>query len=235
MRIDIWSDVRCPFCYIGKHKFEKALEKFPHKEEVNVVWYSFQLDPNIKTNPEMSDAEYLAKAKGLSKAQVNQMLKGAEEMGKEMGLNFNFDQTKVANSLNAHRLIQLAKAKNLANETEEALFKSHFEEGKNIDDKMTLKEIGKSVGLKEEDLDRMLFTDEYKEQVEDDQLHAGEIGVRGVPFFVFVKKYDVSGALPVEAFLAVLHKTWEEYKGKENPNIIVNEGKSCDTSGNCDD
>ncbi len=214
MKVNIWSDVRCPFCYIGKHKFEKALEKFPHKEEVNVNWFSFQLDPNIKTDPETSDAEHLAKSKGMSKEQVEQMLNGAVQMGKEMGLNLNFDKTKVANSFHAHRLIQLGKTKGLDSEVEEALFKSHFEEGKNIDDRMTLREIGKSAGLKDEDLDRMLFTDEFAEKVEDDQVHAAEIGVRGVPFFVFDNKYAVSGAQPVEAFLEVLNKTWEERKNK---------------------
>lgn len=233
MQINIWSDIRCPFCYIGKHKFDKALEKFEHKDKVRVTWHSFELDPTIKTDPTQTESEYLAKTKGMSVEQLDQMLGGAKQMGKEMGLNLNFDKIKLANSFNAHRLIQLAKTKELDNEIEEALFKAHFEDGKSIDDKMVLKEVGKSVGLREEDIDRMLFTDEFKKEVEQDVQDAAKIGVRGVPFFVFNNRYAVSGAQPTEAFLEVLQKSWEEFD-QQNNNLIIEEGQSCDVDGNCD-
>lgn len=234
MKIKIWSDIRCPFCYIGKHKFEKALEKFAHKDDVIVSWHSFELDPTVKTDPEMSSTEYFAKTKGMGQEQVNQMMEGASNMGKEMGLTLDFENTKVANSFNAHRLIQLAKTQDLDNEIEEVLFKAYFEEGKNIDDKSVLREIGKEVGLKEVIVDRMLFTDEFKNEVEKDKQEAASIGVKGVPFFVFNNKYAVSGAQPEEAFLEVLEKSWEEYKSEHNPTLIVEEGQSCDADGNCD-
>lgn len=234
MEIKIWSDIRCPFCYIGKHKFEKALEKFAHKDEVNVSWYSYELDPTIKTDPEMSSKEYFVKTKGMALEQINQMTEGATQMGKDMGLTLNYEKTKVANSFNAHRLIQLAKTKYLDSETEEALFKAYFEDGANIDDKSVLREIGTSVGLREEDVDRMLFTDEFKKEVEKDKQEAAHVGVKGVPFFVFNNRYGVAGAQPEEAFLEVLEKSWKEFKKEDNPTLIVEEGQSCDVDGNCD-
>lgn len=232
MYVNIWSDIRCPFCYIGKHKFEKALEQFEHKDKVKIMWHSFELDPKIKTDPDKSDLDYLAESKGASKEQVQKMLDGAVKMGKEIGVTLNFEKSTVANSFNAHRLIQLAKANDLADEAEEALFEAHFKEGKNIDDKNSLREIGTSIGLKEADLDRMLFTDEYADKVEQDKKDAAKIGVNGVPFFVFNKKYAVSGAQPEDAFLEILEKSWAEYE-EENQPLIVNKGQSCDTDGNC--
>src|SRR5690606_29721069 len=119
MEINIWSDVRCPFCYIGKKKFETALEKFPQKGKVKVVWRSFQLDPNLKTDPESNTLEYFTKTKGVSEDQAKQMLGHATKMANEVGLEFNIEGSILANSLNAHRLIQFAKTKGLGNEIEE--------------------------------------------------------------------------------------------------------------------
>ncbi len=234
MEINIWSDVRCPFCYIGKHKFERALEKFGNKDKIKVIWHSFELDPNLKTNPELDPIQELADKKGLQVHQIRQMMEaGAGKMAREMGLTMNFENAVVANSFNAHRLIQLAKIKGLADEMEEALFEAHFRDSKNIDDKTILRELGQSVGLKEADLDRTLFTDEFADKVEQDKRTAAQIGVRGVPFFVFNNKYAVSGAQPEEAFLEVLEKSWSEYT-KANQPLIINEGRSCDVDGNCD-
>src|SRR5699024_7169163 len=151
----------------------------------------------------------------------------------EMELSMDFENTVVANSFNAHRLIQLAKTKGLAGKMEEALFKAHFEEGKNIDDKPSLRAIGLSVGIQEADLDRMLFTDEFYDKVEADKTAAARIGVRGVPFFVFHKKYALSGAQPEATFLEVLEKSWAEFDKEETP-LVVNQGQSCDTEGNCE-
>jgi|SRR5690625_460318 len=233
MEIKIWSDIRCPFCYIGKHKFEEALQQFKHKDKVHVQWFSFELDPNLVTDPDKSDMEHLSETKNMSPEQLQQITQTAVKMGEEMGLNFNFENTKLANSFNAHRLIQLAKTKSLDTEAEEALFKVHFEEGKNIDDKSVLREVGESIGLRPEDVDRMLFTDEFSKEVEQDKQEAASIGVRGVPFFVFNNRYAVSGAQPTEAFLEVLNKSWEEYEKANNPTLIIKDGKSCDIGGNC--
>ena len=232
MEINIWSDVRCPFCYIGKRKFEMALEKFPHKDKVKVIWKSFELDPNLKTNTKVSAMEHLSKAKGISKAQAEGMQQHVATVAKEIGLDFKSNKTIIANSFNAHRLIQLAKTKGLGNEMEEALFKAHFVEGKNIDDKETLLETGVSIGLDESDVNEIFTSDAFSKEVKEDEMQAQSIGINGVPFFVLNNKYAVSGAQSPETFSEVLEQTWEEYE-KENPALIVTEGESCSTDGNC--
>ena len=210
MTIDIWSDVRCPFCYIGKRNFEKALEKFPNKEAVNVNWHSFQLDPNLQTQPEVSSLDYFINAKNVSREQALQMFENVEKMASEAGLEMNPNTSVVANSFRAHLLIQLAKEKGRANDLKEALFKAHFSEAKNIDDKETLLEIAVSAGLEKEEAEQALDSDDFAYGVKQDEMLAQQIGVRGVPFFVFENKYGVSGAQPSETFLEVLEKVWKE-------------------------
>ncbi|HET8838807.1 MAG TPA: DsbA family oxidoreductase [Flavobacteriaceae bacterium] len=232
MQINIWSDVRCPFCYIGKKKFETALAQFPNKDKVEVVWRSFQLDPNLKTNPETSTLEYFMKNKGVSEQRAKQLFGHAAQMAREVGLEFNIEESVLANSWNAHRLIQFAKTKSLGNEVEEALFMAHFTEKKNIDDMESLVEIGTSIGLDEKETRKMLNSDAFAYEVKQDEMQAKNIGVTGVPFFVFNNKYAVSGAQPAEAFLQTLEKSWEEYD-KENPSWSIAEGDSCSPDGNC--
>ncbi|MGB7785090.1 MAG: DsbA family oxidoreductase [Salinimicrobium sp.] len=210
MTIDIWSDVRCPFCYIGKRKFEAALEEFPHKEEVQVNWHSFQLDPNLETQPEISTMDYFVKAKNVSEEQAREMFQNVEKMAAESGLEMDPNSSVVANSYKAHLLLQLAKEKGRANELKEQLFKAHFSEAKNIDDKESLLEIAVSAGLEKEEAEQALNSEEYAYAVKQDEMQAQQIGVRGVPFFVFENKYGVSGAQPSETFLEVLEKVWNE-------------------------
>ena len=232
MDINIWSDVRCPFCYIGKRKFEMALEKFPHKDKVKVVWKSFELDPNLKTNTEISSLDYFSEAKGIPKDQAVEMQQNVANIAKEVGLNFNAQNTVVANSFNAHRLIQLAKTKGLGNEIEEALFKDYFIEGKNIDDIEILTKTGVSIGLDKGLLKNLFTSDDFSKEVKQDEIDAQTLGINGVPFFVLNNKYAVSGAQSPETFLDVLEQTWEEFE-KENPSLIITEGESCTKDGNC--
>ena len=232
MKVNIWSDVRCPFCYIGKKKFEKALENFPQKDSIEVVWHSYQLDPNLETDPNTNTVEYFTKAKGVSADQAKQMLGHATAMAKEVGLDFYLEEAVLANSFNAHRLIQLAKSKGLGNAIEEALFKAHFTEKKNIDDKTVLTETGVSVGLEEEEVKEMLASDAFENEVKQDELAARRIGVQGVPFFVLNNKYGISGAQSSEVFLETLEKAWGEYQ-QENPSLIISNGDSCSTDGTC--
>ena len=232
MEINIWSDVRCPFCYIGKRKFEAALEKFPQKNKVKVVWKSFQLDPGLETRPEINTVDYFVQAKGVSHEQAEQMLGGATQMAKEVGLNFNLKESVVANSFRAHRLIQMAKSKGLGDEIEEALFKAHFEDTRNIDDKNVLIEVGASIGMDAEEVKEMLESNAFEYEVKQDEMEARNIGVRGVPFFVFDNKYAVSGAQAEEAFLETLEKSWEEFQ-KQNSGLEISEGDSCTPGENC--
>ena len=156
MKIDIWSDVRCPFCYIGKRKFEQALAAFEHRDKVDVVWHSFQLDPQLKTQVGVHAYDYLAKVKGISYQQAVEMHERVIHIGQEVNIQFAFDRVVVANSFDAHRLIQLAKSKNLGDQAEEALFKAHFEEGKNIDDHKVLEEIAQQISLAADEVRAML-------------------------------------------------------------------------------
>lgn len=233
MKINIWSDIRCPFCYIGKRKFEAALEKFPHKNEVEVIWRSFQLDPNLKTRTDISTYDYFAQIKGKSKDEAIQMHEYVNEVARQVDLSFDFENAIVANSFNAHRLIQFARTKDLGDEAEELLFKAHFTEGKNIDDNAVLLEIGVALGLGEEAVKEVLESDAYAKEVQEDELRARAIGVRGVPFFVFNDKVAVSGAQSPETFLETLNKAWAEYEEEKNKGLTIVEGESCDTDGNC--
>ncbi|WP_037325024.1 DsbA family oxidoreductase [Salinimicrobium terrae] len=209
MEVKIWSDVRCPFCYIGKRKFEAALEQFQHKDEVKITWKSFQLDPTLETRTDINTIDYFVENKGVTEEQARQMLSGATQMAKDVGLDFNLEKSVLANSFKAHKLIQLAKSKGLGNEIEEALFKAYFEEAKNIDDPEVLVNTATSIGLDESEVRQMLESDAFEYEVKQDELEARNIGVRGVPFFVFDDRYAVSGAQPTEAFLQTLEKAFD--------------------------
>ncbi len=234
MKVNIWSDIRCPFCYVGKKKFEKALAQFPHAEEIEVTWHSFQLDPNLVTQPDTNPYDYFSKAKGIPVIQAKAMHEHAKKAGKEVGIDFNFDESKVANSFRGHLLIQLAKEKNLADAMEEALFEAQFISGKNIDDEAVLLETGKSVGLTEVEIKNALASDEMAHAVTQDGLMARQLGINAVPFFVFNDKYGVSGAQQPEHFLEVLNKSFEEFSAGDKGLQIISQGESCDTDGNCD-
>lgn len=234
MKVDIWSDIRCPFCYVGKKNFEKALDQFPNKDEIEVTWHSFQLDPDMKTQPEKNSLEYFSEIKGVPVAQAKEMYAHVYKAGKDAGIEFNFDHQKVANSYRAHLLLQLAATKNLANETEEALFKAQLIDGKNIDDEATLVEIGQSVSLEEEEIKNALNADEFKHAVAQDVMLARQMGINAVPFFVINDKYGVSGAQPSPVFSEVLEKSWEEFSGGDHGLKIIHSGERCDVEGNCD-
>ena len=233
MKVNIWSDIRCPFCYVGKKKFEKALSQFPHAEKIEVTWHSFQLDPNLVTQPDTNPYDYFSKAKAIPVIQAKAMHEHAKNAGKEAGIDFNFDESKVANSFRGHLLIQLAKKKNLADAMEEALFEAQFITGKNIDDEAVLLETGKSVGLTEVEIKNALASDEMSHAVTQDGLMARQLGINAVPFFVFNDKYGVSGAQQPEHFLEVLNKSFEEFSAGDKGLQIISQGESCDTDGNC--
>jgi predicted DsbA family dithiol-disulfide isomerase len=236
MKVEIWSDIMCPFCYIGKRHFESALREFADSAQLEIEWKSFQLDPDIpKQTQPVNVYQYLADRKGMSLQQSQKMHQNVVQMAKEAGLTYNFDKTVVANSYNAHRLIQLAKKNKLGDEAEEVLFRSYFTDGADLNNAETLRTLGKSIGLKEEELDTLFASDAYAYEVNQDILEARNIGVTGVPFFVFNRKYAVSGAQPSGAFLDVLKKSFSEWK-KDNPSFKMetSEGPSCTPEGACD-
>ena len=210
MKVEIWSDVMCPFCYIGKRKFENALAQFEHKENVEIVWKSFQLNPSMKTVPGKSINQYLAEIKGWSVEQAKTMNDRVTGIAKAVGLHYDFDKAVVANSFDAHRLIQFAKTKGKGDAAEEALFKAYFTEGKNTADHAVLLDLAKSIGLAEAETKQVLDSDAFSTEVKFDIAHAQQIGVTGVPFFVLGNKYAISGAQESDVFLQALNTTWQE-------------------------
>ncbi|MFI5159714.1 MAG: DsbA family protein [Sphingobacteriales bacterium] len=234
MKVEIWSDVMCPFCYIGKRRFEDALENFGQKDDIEIEWKSFQLNPDMKTDPDISINQYLADIKGWDLDQAKSMNDHVTGMAEEVGLTYDFDKAIVANSFNAHRLNHLAKNHGLGEAAEEALFKAYFTEGKNIDDKDTLVELGTSIGLDAGETSQTLNSDTYADNVKRDIFEAQQLGIRGVPFFVFNNKYGVSGAQAVPVFTQTLEKSYAEWQ-QENPKkkLEIIEGESCTPDGNC--
>ncbi|WP_343615625.1 DsbA family oxidoreductase [Flavobacterium sp.] len=204
MKIEIWSDIMCPFCYIGKRQLETALKQFP-ENEFEIEWKSFQLDPSITPQPGKDVYTYLAERKGMTVEQSKEMHKGVAERAKSVGLDYNFDKAVISNSLEAHRIIQLAKTKKLGDEIEEIFFKAYFTEGRDLNDGPTLIELAEKAGLNKEEVLEVLQSDTlFIKEVEHDINEAQQIGVQGVPFFVFDRKYAVSGAQPVEAFVQTI-------------------------------
>lgn len=232
MKVKIWSDIRCPFCYIGKHKFEKALSTFPYKEKIEVEWHSFELDPELQTNARTNTCEHLAESKGISVQEAKDMSQYVKEAAKGFDIRFDFDRVVIANSFNAHRLIHFSKNKGLENEVAESLFKAHFSQGKNIDDSDTLIEIACALGISKAETKAMLGSGKYNEEVLADEKEAGYLGIRGVPFFVFNDKYAVSGAQQPGVFSQVLYQCMKEYSQSDNREITEN-GDTCDVTGNC--
>lgn len=234
MKIEIWSDVMCPFCYIGKRRFEDALQQFAHKDEVEVEWKSFQLNPDMKTDPSLNINQYLADAKGWNLDYAQQMNNHVTEMAAQVGLTYDFDKAVVANSFNAHRLGHLAKKHGLGEAAEEALFKAYFTDGKNIDDQDTLIDLGVSIGLNTDEIKQTLLSDAFADEVKHDLSEAQQLGIQGVPFFVMNNKYGVSGAQAVPVFSETLEKSFAEWQQENRtPKLTIIDGETCSPDGDC--
>ncbi|MGC5077744.1 DsbA family oxidoreductase [Agrococcus sp. DT81.2] len=204
MQIDIWSDVACPWCFIGKRRFETALRAWEHRDEVEVTWHSFQLDPTLPEHYDGTEVEYLASRKGMPVEQVRQMFAHVTEQAAGEGLSYDFDKLVVANSLRAHQLLHLAKAHGRADEVKEALLSGHFEHGTDIGDVDALVAIGTGAGLDEPEIRAALSDERYLPAVRADIQQAQELGVNGVPFFVFDMRLGLSGAQPASTFTQAL-------------------------------
>lgn len=210
LTVEIWSDVVCPFCYIGKREFENALARFPHRDSVQVVWKSFELDPNAPARAEQDTYGMLSEKYGMTREQAMERTRGVRERAATLGLHYDFDKAVVGNSFHAHRLIQLAKTKGLGAEAEERLFNAYFTEGAHLADTATLVLLGTEIGLNAAEVEQMLAGDQFSDAVRRDEQEAQQIGVRGVPFFLLADKYTVSGAQSEEHFLGALGQAWAE-------------------------
>lgn len=210
MKVEIWSDIACPWCYIGKRRFEKALAAFPHRDDVEVHWRSYQLDPTLPDHQDGTELDYLVQRKGMSRAQVSQMFDQVTAIAAGEGLRFDFGSVVVANSFAGHELLHLAKARGVGDAVKEALLSAHFEHGEDIGDRDVLVRIGTEAGLDADEVVRDLRAHTWRDAVVADITAAHELGIRGVPFFVLDEKYGVSGAQPTELFTQALEQAWRE-------------------------
>jgi predicted DsbA family dithiol-disulfide isomerase len=235
MKVEIWSDIMCPFCYIGKRNYESAINQFADANNIELQWHSFQLDPTIpKQSQKVNVFQYLAERKGMSYEQSEQMHESVTATAKRAGLTYNFDKVVVANSFDAHRMIQFAKTKGLGDEAEEQLFSAYFTEGKDFGDHNVLAELGKRIGLNETEVTKILTSNEFANEVKKDIQEAANLSIRGVPFFVFDRKYAVSGAQPGDVFLQTLQKSFGEWRVENSViKLEVTEGSTCGPDGDC--
>lgn len=234
MKVEIWSDIVCPFCYIGKRNFEAALKQFNERENITITWKSFQLDPTTPESSTETVYEYLANRKGISLVQSEQMHAHVVETAAKAGLTYRFDLAKVANTMKAHCLLQLAKTKGLGDETKEQLLHAYFSGGENIGSDDVLISIGKEVGLDANEVKDSLYSDDFRRAVNADIQEAQNLGVTGVPFFVLDRKYGISGAQPIEHMLATLEKAYSEWnEEKKTTTLDMSSGESCEIDGDC--
>ena len=239
IKIEIWSDIMCPFCYIGKRKLERAMAKFKHASVFEIEWKSYQLDPDLKKSDYASDGldtyDRVAKKYGRDRAWAVEMHQSITEQAKAIGLTYNFDKVVVANSFDAHRLSHFAKKNKVGNELEELIFLAYFTEGKDVSDHKVLMDLGIAVGLNADEINGVLASNAFADDVRADIAESQHVGVRGVPFFVFDRKLAVSGAQAEELFLETLEKAYEGWEGKNTiQQVDAPSAGSCDIDGNCE-
>ena len=226
MKVEIWSDVVCPWCYIGKRRFEAALARFAHRDEVVVEWRSFELDPGATSSAaaEGADAsgyaDRLAAKYGTTRPEAQKMLDSMTAAAAAEGLDFRFDRAVAANTFEAHQLIHLAAAHGRQDEAKERLLRAYFTEGEAVGDREVLVRLAAELGLDAQETREALEQQRHAAQVRDDEAEATALGIRGVPFFVIDRTYGVSGAQPAEQLLEVLQRAW----GETHPLTMVGSG-----------
>lgn len=232
MKVEIWSDIACPWCYIGRRRLEAALDQFEHGDEVEIIWRSYQLDPSAPKQYAGTMNDMLVEMKGISHAQAQQMHDHVTAIAAEVGLDYRFDIAKAGNSFDAHRLLHFAAKHGLQNEMKERIQRAYFTEGQSFSDFDTLVRLAGEVGLDPQAAREALDSGAYANEVRADILRARQIGVRGVPFFVLADKYAVSGAQPSELFLQALEQSWAETHPKIEYVSVGGDADACE-DGNC--
>lgn len=209
MKIEIWSDIACPFCYIGKRRLEQALEASPEILNPSIIYKSYQLAPQLTVTEPISINQYLAKVKGISIEQAKEMNDYVSNMATEVGLHFNIEQAQLANTFNAHRFLHLAKANNCQIEAKEFLMNAYFCEGKNIDHLETFIQIGEKLNISSTVINEFWDSKIFEEDVRLDMYEAQQYQITGVPLFLFNERIAISGAQALEVFLRALKRASE--------------------------
>jgi predicted DsbA family dithiol-disulfide isomerase len=210
MKVEIWSDVVCPWCYIGKRRFETALRAFDGRDDVEVQWRSFQLNPEQPRGARTTHDEYLAAKLRTTREQVHQLNARVVGLAAAEGLQYDFDRYQVINTFDAHRVAHLGAAHGLSDQVQERFLSGQLERGEVLDDPDTLVRLGSEVGIPAQEIRDVLASDAYQAEVQADIDEAYRIGCNGVPFFVIDRRYGISGAQPAELFLQALTQARED-------------------------
>jgi predicted DsbA family dithiol-disulfide isomerase len=210
LTVDIWSDVVCPWCYLGKRRFESALERFAHRDDVMVTWHSFELDPDAPQANDEPAAERLARKYGISVQDAEAKHAQMTELGAAEGLEFRYEKSRSGNTFDAHRLIQLAGEHDLQDAVKERLMSAYFTEGEPIGDPDRLVALVAEAGLDADEARAVLEGDAYADAVREDEQIARQIGIHGVPFFVIGRRLGIAGAQPADVLLRALEQAWNE-------------------------
>jgi predicted DsbA family dithiol-disulfide isomerase len=210
MQVEIWSDIVCPWCYLGKRQFENALGSFEHRDDVEVVYRSFELDPSAPKDATTPTIELLASKYGMTVEQASAAQHQMQERAAQQGLEFSLEGLRSGNTRDAHRLLQLASDQGCQADLVERLHRAHFSEQRSIFDPASLAELAVEVGLDSDDVARVLRSDEYDDVVADEEATATALGATGVPFFVVDRRYAMSGAQPEAAITQLLDRAWAE-------------------------
>ena len=228
MQVEIWSDVVCPWCYVGKRRFEQALAQFSHADDVTVTYRSFELDPAAPTSRTGTHDEHLARKYGLTVERAHELNEQMTQTAAAEGLDFHFERIRGGNTFDAHRLLHLARDRGLQLELKERLLLATFTEGEPIADRDALVKLAADVGINPDEARQVLDSDTYADDVRADEQQAAAYGITGVPFFVVDQKYGVSGAQPAGVLLEVLQRAYDE----STPRLTMVQADGAET---CDD
>ena len=230
MDIEIWSDIACPWCYIGKRRFEAALAQFEHRDDVRVTWRSFELDPAAPREREGERAARLAEKYGMTVEQAREMERQMTETAAGEGLEFRFDRARSGATFDAHRVIHLAGEHGLQDAMKERLLRAYFTDGELMSDREALVRLAAQVGLDEDEVREMLAGDRFADEVRADERTAAQFGISAVPTFVVDRALGVSGAHPPEALLELLRQGWAR---RTPAPVMLAGGDACGVDGNC--
>ena len=232
LRIDVWSDIACPWCYVGKRHLEAALERFAHRDDVEVVWRAFELDPAAPRERQLtgSYADRLAKKYGTSAREAQSRIDRMIDIARADGLVFDFDRIRPGNTFDAHRLLHLAHERGVQDAVKERLLRAYMSEGEPIGNPDALLRLASEAGLDSDTVRATLAGDGYAREVREDEREAHELGIQGVPFFVLGGRYGISGAQPADLLLQAIEQAWSE---RDEKPVALGEGAVCGPDG-CD-
>jgi predicted DsbA family dithiol-disulfide isomerase len=227
MHVEIWSDIVCPWCYVGKRRFEAAMAAFERRDDVGVTWRSFELDPHAPRERAVDSATHLAEKYGMTREQAQASQQNLADVAAGDGLDMRFDLTRGGNTFDAHRLVHLAASHRLQDAMKERLMRAYFTEGESVGDPHVLARLAGEVGLSEDDARDVLATDRYAAEVREDESAAMSLGISAVPFFVVDRSMGAAGAHPPEDLLELLRRGWQARPAID----VLATGATCDVDG----